>query len=58
MNDYMLILTGRKGNLLPLTYFFTFFQIVCGPLKSFPGRFGLLLLNFGINKGYHSENRR
>jgi hypothetical protein len=57
MNDFMLIQGMEKGNLPALTFFIFFLQPVCGTQKAFPQGFGLLLLNFGINKGYQCENR-
>ncbi len=54
MNDLMLIHRMKKGNLPTLTFFRTFFNR-CIRLKS--ESVGLLLLNFGINKGYQRENR-
>ena len=57
MNDFMLILMTEKGNLAPLTFFKSFLPPIYRPNKILPPGFGLLLLNFGINKGYQGENR-
>jgi hypothetical protein len=55
MNDFMLIRRMKKGNLRYLTFFKAFF-LSSTTLQS--RSFGLLLLNFGINKGYQRENRK
>ena len=57
MNDFMLIPGMKKGNLATLTFFLS----LLFPFPRFQKRIhrvpGLLLLNFGINKGYQRENR-
>lgn len=57
MNDFMLIQWMKKGNLPAFTFFKIFLSP--GPIRQKANRegFGLLLLNFGINKGYQRENR-
>jgi hypothetical protein len=50
----MLIQRMKKGNLPALTFFMTFLGARIGLQRE---SFGLLLLNFGINKGYQCENR-
>ena len=57
MNDFMLIRGIRKGNLGHLTFFKSFLHPVYDFQMNPPPAFGLLLLNFGINKGYQRENR-
>ena len=57
MNDFMLILRMKKGNLDPLTFLKSFLPPIYRPNTILPPGFGLLLLNFGINKGYQGENR-
>ena len=57
MNDFMLIPTLGKGNLRAFTFFKNFLFPHPGILVCFWKGFGLLLLNFGINKGYQRENR-
>ncbi len=57
MNDFMLIQGIKKGNLALLTFFISFlWPVRCLQRLVLPD-VGLLLLNFGINKGYQRENR-
>lgn len=57
MNDFMLILRTKKGNLGTLTFFKSILPLIYRPHNTLPPGFGLLLLNFGINKGFQGENR-
>ena len=57
MNDFMLIQRMRKGNLTLLTFFISFLSPVRCFQRLVRPNLGLLLLNFGINKGYQRENR-
>jgi hypothetical protein len=52
MNDLMLIQVTGKSNLRDEKYFLTFLKISRKLKKCRFAGFGLLLLNFGINKGY------
>ena len=57
MNDFMLIQRMEKGNLGPLTFLISFFHPIHQPERLVLQLFGLLLPNFGINKGSYRENR-
>ena len=57
MNDLMLIRSIQKGNLPALTFFILSLPAFYRPQTTSCVGFGLLLLNFGINKGYQRENR-
>ena len=57
MNDFMLIQGMKKGNLAPIRFFTSFLSPVLRLQRLVSPDLGLLLLNFGINKGYQRENR-
>lgn len=57
MNDFMLIQGMKKGNLAPIRFLTSFLSPVLRLQRLVSPDLGLLLLNFGINKGYQRENR-